>query len=341
MKKQLLNIFSFSFVMLGSAALAQPTLTATGCNPVLGDGQTFTSTAYFAPGSAGAGQTWNFGSLTGTTGTPATVVTVASTPYAATFSGTSNIAINQGGGNYSFQKTSSTAYQNYGTVAGGTVINYSNPEDYVHYPFTYNNSFVDYWAATFTSGGYNFFRRGHTTVTADAYGTLTTPMGTFSNVTRVHFVQDYQDSTNIGVPYVITYLNDEYFWYVNGTHAQLAATYTFTSSASGTPTTGGFYLSAVTASVNENSEFVSSLNLFPNPATNNITIDLNLTENKSVTTTLYNAVGQQVQTAVTTEGTTGSNIVAFDISELPQGIYFAQILVDGKIAGTKRFVVSK
>ena len=340
MKKNLLSFLTLNFVLIGTAVIAQPTLTATGTNPVIGDSQTFTTTPYFSPGSAGAGQTWNFGTLTGTAGTRATAVTVASTPNAASYPA-ANLAINQGGGSYSYQKTSSSAYQNYGSVSGATVITYSNPEDFLRFPFTYNNSYVDNFAATFNSGGYNFFRRGTTTVTADAYGTLTTPLGTFSNVTRIHFVQAYQDSTNFGVPYIITYNNDEYFWYVNGTRTSLAATFTFTSSATGTPTTGGAFLSATSVGVNDVEALASNVNLYPNPAVNAITIDFNLPENKNVTATLYNAVGQQVQDAASLSGIQGTNAVTFDISTLPQGIYYAQITVEGSIAATKRFVVSK
>jgi len=338
MKKQLLRLLSFNLVLIGSAAIAQPTLTATGCNPTIGNSFTFTQTAHFSEGGSGASQTWNFATLTGTAGAPANVVSVGSTPNGASYP-SATVAIDQGGGAYGYYKTSSSAYQNYGTVSGTTSIIYSNPEDMLHFPFTYLNTSTDPFAASFTSGGYTFVRKGNTTITADAYGTLITPAGTFNNVTRVHMVEAYQDSTFIGMPYVITYNNDEYLWYADGTHTALAATFTLTNSVSG-PTTAGVFLSATVTGVEEN-QYVSSLNLFPNPAVNAITLDVNLTENKTIEARIYNVAGQLVNKGLTTEGVQGANALTVNISELPQGIYYAQVKVGGSVAETKRFVVSK
>lgn len=341
MKKQLLKTLSLNLVLISSAALAQPTLTATGINPVVGNTFTLnTTSAYFAQGPAGANQTWNFASYTGSAGTATPYVTVASTPSGASFPG-ANIATNNGGGVYGYNKTSSTALQNYGNVSPGVTMSYSNPEDYLHFPFTYNNTYSDPWSVTFVNSGYTFYRTGHTVVTADAYGTLITAAGTFTNVTRIRMQQIYQDSAYIGMPYVITYNNDEYLWYKDGTHSPLAATFTFTSSASGTPSQSSFYLSAGFVGIEEMDQSLSAYSLYPNPAVNSITLDFTLTENKSVQTAVFNSLGQQVQSGVTAEAMTGANRLTLDVSALPQGIYFAQILLDGNIAGTKRFVVSK
>src|SRR5262249_35849058 len=138
----------------------------------------------------------------------------------------------------------------------------------------YNNTYTDSWAATFVSSSYTFYRTGSTTVTADGYGTLTTPDGTFNNVMRVHFVQTYQDSAYISGPIIITYQNDEYMWYLNGNHYPIAAVYTLSSNASST-TTGGFYMSNVVNSVPETTS-VLSLSLSPNPANNFVDFNLDL-----------------------------------------------------------------
>jgi hypothetical protein len=37
----------------------------------------------------------------------------------------------------------------------------------------------------------------------------------------------------------------------------------------------------------------------------------------------------------------GLNNIQLDVATLPEGIYFAQIVLEGNIAATKRFVVSK
>ncbi|MCW3084720.1 MAG: hypothetical protein JWP12_2086 [Bacteroidetes bacterium] len=342
MKKPLLSLLSATFLLATAVSVAQPTLTATGMNPVIGNTFTLnTSSTYFAPGSAGANQTWNFATNTGPAGTAAPYVTVSSTPNGSSFPN-ANVAVNNGGGIYSYQKTSSTAFQNYGNVSsGGVIMSFSNPEDFLRFPFTYNNTYSDPWAVNFVNGGYTFYRTGHTVVTADAYGTLITPAGTFTNVTRIHFHQIYQDSAYVGIPYVITYDNDEYLWYKDGTHSSLAATFTFTNSLSATPSQSSFYLSAGIAGVNDIDQSLSAYNVYPNPAVNNITLGFTLTENKTVETTIYNAIGQQVQTGSTVDAIQGENTLTLDVSTLPEGIYFAQIMVEGNLAGTKRFVVTR
>lgn len=250
-----------------------------------------------------------------------------------------NVAYNNSGGsNYGYYKASSTAYQSYGS-SSSVVISNSDPEDYLHFPFTYNNTYSDPWAATFSNGGYTFYRTGHTVVTADAYGTLITPTGTYTNVTRVYMHEIYQDSTNIGTPYVITYDNQEYLWYKDGTHAPLAATFSFTSSV-GSNTQSSFYLSSFTSGIDEN-EGLSAFSLFPNPATSAITLSFDAKENKNLEATVFNSVGQQVQPAVALDAMQGANTITLDVSTLPEGIYFAQIKANGNIAATRRFVVTK
>lgn len=341
MKKNLLNLMIGSLVIISSVSIAQPTLTGAGTNPTIGQSFTYTGTSYFAPGSAGASQTWNFSTISGTAGSPSNCVAVGSTPNGASFP-SANIAFdNSGSGNYSYQKTSATAYQNYGNVtSSGVIMSYSNPEDLLRFPFTYTNTYNDPFATTFVNGGYTFYRTGSTTITADGYGTLITPAGTFTNVTRIHMVQDYQDSAYFGTPYVVTYLNDEYLWYVDGTHASLAACFTFTTSAGGGPTTSGFFLGTAVG-IDDINASLSSFNLYPSPATDKITLDFTLTENKNVAVQLFNSLGQKMDINQSAEGFQGANTIQLDVATLPEGIYFASILLEGNTAATKRFVVAK
>ncbi|MCC6702640.1 MAG: T9SS type A sorting domain-containing protein [Fluviicola sp.] len=41
------------------------------------------------------------------------------------------------------------------------------------------------------------------------------------------------------------------------------------------------------------------------------------------------------------EGFQGTNTIQLDVATLPEGIYFASIVLDGTTAATKRFVVAK
>ncbi|MGZ3863473.1 MAG: T9SS type A sorting domain-containing protein [Bacteroidia bacterium] len=344
--KKSLQLFLGITTLASASLLAQPTLTATGCNFAIGDVYTSKTASYVSPGSAGANQTWNLSAMTGTATTTYTGVAVSSTPYASTFSSASISMKSSTAGTYGYYNTSSSAMSVKGLVTpSGTttvVFNYSNPEDYLHYPFNYNNSYVDAFQATFTSAGYNYVRRGVDSVQYDGYGTLTTPTGTYNNVVRVHMIENYQDSTNfpgIGA-YIITYRDDLYMWYLNGNHYPIASVFTLTSSLS-SPTTGGSYLTTVAVGVEEENAVISSCRLFPNPASNNINVSVNLSESQKVEIKLFNTLGAQVNSTVSAEGIVGANDFKIDVSALPEGVYFAQIHLDGNLNTTRRFVVSK
>ena len=323
-----------------SISFAQPTLTASGSNPVIGDNYTYSSTSYFSAGSAGASQTWNYGSLTGSSPTFGTIVSVGSTPNGASFPNATISGKNVTGGNYSYLKTSASAYQNYGIVSsGGVIMSYSNPEDQMHYPFTFNNTYSDPWAVNFINGGYTFYRKGTTTLTADGYGTLITPAGTYNNTLRIHFVQNYTDSVDFGgTPLIYTYNNDEYFWYLDGTHTALAATYVLT--VNGSPSQGSLYLSS-TVGINDITKSISMYDIYPNPASDFIKLDFTLTENKNVELRLFNSIGEKLDLKQMENGIQGLNSIEVNVATLPKGIYFAQILLDDNVAQTKRFVISK
>lgn len=316
---------------------AQPTLTVSGIMPVIGSTYITNGSPFVSPGSAGANQTWNL-ALSSSGPSSNTGVSPSSSPYASSFLG-STVAFNSGA-TWSFYTGTASAWQISGFVTGaGTVLAYSNPEDMLHFPFTYTNTYMDPWSTTYIQAGYTYYRWGTTTVTADAYGTLTTPDGTFSNVTRVHFYQDYKDSVNImSNPMVITYINDEYMWYLNGNHSAIAAVYTFTPSSS-SPITGGFYMSGVVSDVNEFSALVS-LSLAPNPANDLVNFNVNLNEAKEVSVALYNSIGQKMEMPYNTTGIIGENKISISVADLPSGIYFATIALDGTEVSSQKFVVT-
>ncbi len=325
--KKVYTLFTAALGLLTLQGYSQ-TLTATGSNPTVGETFNYFNTSYFAPGSSGSGQTWNFSSISGTAAS-IPFVAVGPTPNGGSFP-QANIASNNSGA-YAYHNTSSTAYQAYGYDANGTVIIYANPEDQLHFPFSLGNTYNDVWNGTFVSAGYQFFREGVTTVTADGTGTLITPSGTISNVVRVHFEQNYTDSANImGNPYVITYYNDQYVWYKDGTHFALAATYNLTTSA-GAPTTGGTYL-VTTVGVEENSLLSSSFEAYPNPATENVSIKFSNENYSTVDVSLINIAGQLVFTQQISNLTTGENFNSIDIKDMEKGTYFVKIQSDDAIA---------
>jgi hypothetical protein len=332
MKKQLR--FFFAATLASAGMLAQPTITATGINPVIGDHLSIvTSTVVPAPGSAGANQTWNLSTMTGTAATN-TIVASSSTTYSASFPN-ANVATSTAGAQV-YYKTSATAWQFYGVQQGTLTMAYSNPEDLMRFPFTYTNNYTDSWSTTFTNSGVTFYRTGADSITADGYGTLTTPAGTFGGVLRVHIVQNYQDSTTFGN---IIYRNDEYMWYLNNNHYPIATVYTLTTS--GNPASSGSYMTNVAVGIEEQAAELASCKLFPNPVSNVVNLSLTLDAPQQVEIKLFNSLGSQVGSPVVAESTAGSNTYHLNTTGFPEGIYFAQVSVDGKLSETRRFIVSR
>lgn len=343
MKTTLQSISCSIGIFVYAISVAQPSLSLSNVGPVTGDKFIYNVTTYVNPGNAGAAQTWDLSAVTSSGKDTTTMMPVSSTPYAANYSNaTISGKTNQGtvGVNYGYFKLSSTAYQSYGAVnSTGVIMANSNPEDILRFPFTYNNTYTDNWAVSFVSGGYTFYRTGLTTVTADGYGTLKLPGKNYANVLRVHFVETYKDSANFGAPYIINYKNDEYMWYLPGNHSAIAATFTLTTDLGNS--SSARYLNTIVSSVDEIETGISSFSIFPNPSSSYININFDIQENKKATVRLLNSVGAEVYFAEPFQGTMGSNHYEFGVSNLSEGIYFAQVYLEGKIAVSRSFVVIK
>jgi hypothetical protein len=66
------------------------------------------------------------------------------------------------------------------------------------------------------------------------------------------------------------------------------------------------------------------LTIYPNPVTDQITIEFDLTENKNTSIEIKNILGETIRQAVTAFSI-GSNKIEIDLSEFPNGIYFAYL----------------
>ena len=334
MKTLLQKLFIISCTTLSLETIAQPSLTHASNSPVVGDKFDLRNSNYVSPGSAGASQTWNLSAMSTTAAiTNYTAVTVASTPSASSYPSANVSVIDPS--SYIYYNTSTSAWLNYGVISGGVVFSYSNPETYLNYPFNYTNSFVDAWACTFTSG-LTFYRTGTSTVTADGWGTVTTPAGTFNNVMRVHLKQVYKDSS-FSFP-IINYVNDEYLWYRPGTHYPVAAVYSFTTGTS--VSTSGAYLNNVLTGISENTSLVNSITVFPNPVSQYLNLSCNLEAGKTTELFIYNGTGQMVKHFSALETSVGENKFKLEVSGLASGIYYLQIHLDGVLAKKERFVIT-
>ncbi len=93
-------------------------------------------------------------------------------------------------------------------------------------------------------------------------------------------------------------------------------------------------------SIKENSNNVRGLGFYPNPASNNGTVEVVMNETAKVNVTIMNSVGQVVNT-LSVNGNSGLNKIDVDLSHLSAGMYFYSVKAGNEKAITKKLVIDK
>ena len=83
----------------------------------------------------------------------------------------------------------------------------------------------------------------------------------------------------------------------------------------------------------------TSLNLYPNPTSNKLTIDYNSLANESIMINVYDVLGRRVYSEMNTANE-GFNSYYQDFNNLDNGVYILEIS-NGSIATIKRFMMEK
>lgn len=330
MKKTLLSTL-LAITICSAVAIAQPTLTAIGINPVIGEIYSIKEGASVSPGSSGANQTWTVIPTTSLAANNFTFISAAASPNASSFS-QANICLD--GVGYGYYNTTGSALQVCGSD-GGVILSYSNPEDMLHFPFNMGNTYSDSWSVTYMSSS-SYTRTGNTDVTYDGYGSLTLASGTYSNVVRVHYVQTYSDVYSGGSEH---YVNDEYMWYLNGTHFPIASTYSLTGSSLSTPNTGSEIMSNISpTSIYDYDNIFSTITSFPNPAANEINFNINNIPMAAIDVT--DISGKNIYSEKLTKNLF-DNTIKINTSEFKDGIYFVKFTTEDGQIGAKKISILK
>lgn len=329
--------------ILSIPAIAQPTITS-NFNPINGTvgTQAAADTNGIKESAAGANQTYNFSNLSQVgQAVSYTYVLASTTPYASQYQGaTLSYAAQstQGSTGYTYIKTTNNSYELLGVATPDAQFVYTNSQLVMSYPFTYNSTFTDYFEGTGeNTQGIEIFRKGYTTSTADGYGTLTLPNGTFTNVLRVKTVQDYKDSFDfMGDAYEYKYFFTTYSYYSNDYRLPLLnisyneITEPFLGSTSVSKSVA-FYPNSTT-SVQENEK--TNISVYPNPANDRFFVSNN--NNAEITTVeILDITGKSV---LLTPYTAGNGI---STDELPAGIYMVRIWSGELAIGSQRINIVK
>lgn len=81
-------------------------------------------------------------------------------------------------------------------------------------------------------------------------------------------------------------------------------------------------------------------NVYPNPASNNVTMNYTVSENQNVTWTMTNAMGQVVRENDSEGANQGENTVSINTADLADGVYFMNLTTNEGVY-TQRIVISR
>jgi len=299
-------------------------------------------------GASGAGVTWSFGSLVSTAGDADTLTGYipSATPYASNFPAATNLCLkvyspgtgandsweylNSGSGSQTlyglaFYNASTSAYIFY---------KYNPTWAFVTLPATYKSK----WSGTYRSvmhevdpalNGLGYDSLGeiehgvyHDSI--DGWGNLTTPLGTYGAIRNKHTETDYDTTivhviaTNKWIPFSTPTksYNNNYAWYANGVHYSLLS---ISVDSTGTKVTQVQWLQTAVTGINELSNNNGKAQIYPNPATDVLTIKINTTD--AAYTVITDISGKQLEKVKSVSGVSEVNTSGY-----ASGIYLYQIL---------------
>jgi hypothetical protein len=329
------NFYLLTIVLFLSVGIinAQPVITYGNHAPQIGDQFTISSSeGSYDPGPAGANQSWDFSNITASMTTTSQAVSPAGTPFASEFT-ESNLCfsiLDEDVWNYA--NVSNSAFENNGIGVQQDpedfVIHYSDPQLLVQYPFAYGDNFTDtYYASYSVAAGLETKSYGTAVVEADAWGSIVTPLNTYSSSLRVKTTTTEIDSTFVGGMLIstLTTTNTDYSWYVANVKPPVVTVNVYDGGSS-----ASYLTSAV--GIEDNRIAIEKINIYPNPATDYINISFEEFNNE-VDVLIYNQLGQLVIKDVVS-----SNYFKRDISELNAGIYFLRIIDDSENVSTSKIV---
>jgi hypothetical protein len=311
MKKNYL--FLLSFLCLGLFSAAQPIITSADFTNYSAIGHDVPNFTGISLGNAGANQTWDYAWLVpATTNAPdiyVATVPVTAAPYYFAFplanycqkiSYTYNSILFE---TYSFSKITVAGIESVGSTNSAGISSQFSDTQMTPLPLQYGDTYIDTYQTTTASNSTS------TNNTYDAYGTLTTPYGTVTNVIRLKQVGSGSTTYN---------------WIKTSSYVPLMAIRV--DNTSGNVTSVTIYQNTTNLAVNQIS-VANKIMTYPNPATNYINLQLpnNIAVDKIVITDL---LGKTILEETKT-------IAAVNVENLNSGLYILQVYGNGQKLETK------
>lgn len=212
-------------------------------------------------------------------------------------------------------------------------------------PYTLNSTNSNIYASTFTvvngTTTYQIHHHANRTILADAYGSLTTPGGTFSSTLRVKTHEVTLDSVFSQVfsswVFVTKQLDSTttYAWLQNSSTCKLMQI----SLNATNVVTKAQYLNSFSNEVSEISNPASLMfSVFPNPATNQAHFTYNNKSDGIVYLGVFDLTGREVIIVTNNMEKAGTHNYSIPVELLPKGFYLVKLLSSGQSL-TKKLLV--
>jgi hypothetical protein len=78
---------------------------------------------------------------------------------------------------------------------------------------------------------------------------------------------------------------------------------------------------------------------YPNPFNPTTSIDFSISQSGRVNLSIFNSIGQEVETLIDNEMTAGDHQVTFNATNLPSGVYFYKLQVDNYVDVKKMILI--
>lgn len=343
---RILRLFTtIAIVTFAIASQSQTVITYNNHSPQIG--QTIVMKSLYGdqnplnidPGPAGANVTWNFAAYVGIDESTTTFINPAQTPFADSIAGTGiNLAVaflDEEDTGYAFFTSTqqNLTINSFGLMMEGAPIMYNSydpaPVQMV-FPFAFGDSYDTYGEMETDFEGYISLSKEWITVTADAWGTLTNPIGTFNNVLRLkmHSIDSTFTYFNGVLVYSDGYESFDYSWY-SSTHRYMIQSIYGDLVDGDLEVWGIDYLVEESASV-ENPEF-SKLKIYPNPASDKLFI-----EDGYGQFILSDMMGRKVLEINAHLGATG-----IDITSLPEGLYILHTIQNNQAVSSAKIMIKR
>lgn len=328
-------LFSFS-MGLGMTALAQPTLEFPSSAPTPGTSFEVNYAAPTAPGANGPDQTWDFASLAADSSGITYVELPEATPLGNEFPSATAAVVAPTGTDYF--RAAAGLLELQGISFLGQTAPLDNSAAYLPYPCTYQSSWEDDFGGTLEFQGFPLQVTGTVIGIADGYGTLLLPEGPVNDVLRVRRITSTTIQTFLG-DFV---LEDETFaFYTAGIGIPVLEISNTTGDVLGTPIDLQTleWVDLTTVGVAEGPGARIGLEAFPNPATDQVQVNISLGGGAQVSVELFDAQGRQVRALPLNTGSHGVHTHFLDIQGLPSGMYMLRVVDNDGRSGTVRIQV--